>query len=109
MDNERREKYKSVLLSMKERITKGIENLEKESIQTTQRDSSGDLSGYALHMADVGTDTFDREFALDLVEMKMESLPHRADLKTKHYFLTGNGKKLAQPLAKVFEQYKKMK
>ena len=38
------------------------------------KDDSGDLSSYGQHMADAGTDTFDRDFALSLVSSEQEAL-----------------------------------
>ena len=67
MDKRTREKFKKLLLNEKAKIINEIKNLASENLSATQRDSSGDLSGYSLHMADVGTDNFQREFALGLV------------------------------------------
>jgi RNA polymerase-binding transcription factor DksA len=38
------------------------------------KDDAGDLSSYGQHMADAGTDTFDRDFALSLVSNEQEAL-----------------------------------
>lgn len=67
MDKKTREKFKKLLLNEKAKIIGEIRNIASENLNSTQRDSSGDLSGYSLHMADVGSDNFQREFALDLV------------------------------------------
>ncbi len=40
----------------------------------SQREASGDLSGYSFHMADMGTDNFNREFALDMVDSEQKLL-----------------------------------
>src|SRR5207247_1071713 len=45
-----------------------------DNLKRTHRDASGELSGYSLHMADAGTDNFDREFALSLVSSEQEAL-----------------------------------
>jgi RNA polymerase-binding transcription factor len=67
MDKKTREKFKKLLLNEKAKIIGEIRTLASENLNSSQRDSSGDLSGYSLHMADVGSDNFQREFALDLV------------------------------------------
>lgn len=54
------------LIDMRDQILDGIDFLAGDNLKRSQRDSSGDLSGYSIHMADVGTDNFDREFALSL-------------------------------------------
>ena len=41
---------------------------------SAQKSDSGDVSGHALHMADVATDMYDREFSLGLVSTDRELL-----------------------------------
>ena len=67
MDKRTRQKFKKILLEEKEKVLNEINNLAADNLNTNQRESSGDLSGYSLHMADVGTDNFQRELALGLV------------------------------------------
>ncbi len=45
-------------------MTEQISNVERENLRTSQKDASGDLSSYTIHMADVATDNYDREFSL---------------------------------------------
>lgn len=65
-------KFRDILLEWKERIFKELNRLENDTLGKSQKDFSGDLSGYSLHMADVGTDTFDREFALGLASNQQQ-------------------------------------
>ncbi|MCX6356385.1 MAG: TraR/DksA family transcriptional regulator [Candidatus Aureabacteria bacterium] len=58
---------RDLLLTQKERVTGDFMNLRQSHLHNSQRDATGDLSGYTLHMADLATDTFDREFALNVV------------------------------------------
>ena len=74
MDKRTREKYKKVLLEEKDKVLNQINNLSEDTLSTSQRDSSGDLSGYSMHMADVGTDNFQRELALGLVSNEQQVL-----------------------------------
>lgn len=74
MDKRTREKYRKVLLEEKEKVLNQINNLAEDTLNTSQRDSSGDLSGYSMHMADVGTDNFQRELALGLVSNEQQVL-----------------------------------
>jgi len=46
--------------------------LAGDNLNRSQRESSGDLSSYSFHMADHGTDNFDREFALNLVSSEQD-------------------------------------
>ena len=51
-----------------------MERQGNTSLSKSQRDSSGDLSGYAFHMADAGTDTYEREFVGNLVTAEQKIL-----------------------------------
>lgn len=60
-------KYKALLLKERETIGSGISHIAQEALKTSQRDASGDLSGYSFHMADIASDNYDREFSLGRV------------------------------------------
>jgi len=47
-----------------------------ENFSLTQRDSSGDLSSYAFHMADLGTDAMEREKAFLFASQEGRILYH---------------------------------
>ncbi len=66
--------FKKMLLGIKEDINDQIKHISENALKKTQRDASGDVSGYTLHMADVATDTYDREFSLDLAANERERL-----------------------------------
>lgn len=74
MDKRTREKYRKILLEEKEKLQNQIKNLAQETFSASQRDAAGDLSGYSMHMADVGTDSFERELALGLVSNEQQVL-----------------------------------
>lgn len=56
--------FKALLLKAKVQLLEQILVVEKEALSKSQRDASGDLSGYSIHMADLATDSYDREFSL---------------------------------------------
>lgn len=60
------DKYKKLLLKKKDEVLTAMKHIERENLSRSQRDASGDLSGYSLHMADAATDNYDREFSLGL-------------------------------------------
>jgi len=66
--------FKDKLLEQKERIINDLQHLQGAALNESHRDSTGDLSGYSLHIADQGTDNFDREFTFDLVANEQEIL-----------------------------------
>src|SRR5471030_2760595 len=71
--NPKFEPYKKLLLKIKEQITGDIRGLSDENTGSGN-DRSGDVSGHALHMADVATDMYDREFLLGLASNDRELL-----------------------------------
>ena len=71
------EKYKrfhKLLMDMRKHLTEGIERHSEETLKRSVKEDAGDLSAYGQHMADAGTDTFDRDFALSLVSSEQEAL-----------------------------------
>lgn len=58
--------FRKLLLKRKEEILEGIQHISDDTLKKSQKEASGDISGYTYHMADVATDTYDREFSLGL-------------------------------------------
>jgi len=71
---EKYKRYYKLLLDLRTHLTAGIELHSEETLKRSSKDDSGDLSSYGQHMADSGTDTFDRDFALSLVSSEQEAL-----------------------------------
>jgi DnaK suppressor protein len=67
--------YRKLLLKVKEQITGDIRGLSNEN-NGSVNDRGGDVSGHALHMADVATDMYDREFTMGLAANDRELLYH---------------------------------
>ncbi len=66
--------FKEILLKKKAETSKGIEHIANDALKTSQRDATGDLSAYSLHMADMATDNYDREFSLSLATNEQKIL-----------------------------------
>lgn len=58
--------FKKIILKKKETALDEIKHISEDTLKKSQKDASGDISGYTYHMADVATDTYDREFSLGL-------------------------------------------
>jgi RNA polymerase-binding protein DksA len=58
--------FKKIILKRKEEILEGIKHISDDTLHKSQKEAAGDISGYTYHMADVATDTYDREFSLGL-------------------------------------------
>ncbi|MDB6057277.1 MAG: yocK [Verrucomicrobiales bacterium] len=59
-------KYYDNLLELRDRLTHQMDGLAKESAE--------EMSSYSLHMADAGTDNFDRDFALSLLSSDQDAI-----------------------------------
>ncbi len=57
------------LLEERARLASDLESLEETTVSTS-RDSSGDLSSYSSHMADMGSDSMEREKAFMFASVK---------------------------------------
>jgi RNA polymerase-binding protein DksA len=66
--------FKKIILKRKEEIIDGIRHISDDTLKKSQKDAAGDISGYTYHMADVATDTYDREFSLELASNDREIL-----------------------------------
>jgi DnaK suppressor protein len=60
------QKYCQRLIELREQLLQQMNGLAKESAQ--------ELPGYSLHMADSGTDNFDRDFALSLLSSDQDAV-----------------------------------
>ena len=58
--------FKKLILKRKEEVIDDIKHISDDTLKKSQKDASGDISGYTYHMADVATDTYDREFSLGI-------------------------------------------
>jgi len=58
--------YKKLITKRKNDILDSISRVSQDTLKKSQKDASGDISGYTFHMADVATDNYDREFSLGL-------------------------------------------
>ncbi len=66
--------FKDLLLKLRDRIVDEISFLANDNLNKSAKDASGDLSSYSFHMADQGTDNFDREFAASLLNSEHDVL-----------------------------------
>ncbi len=67
------EQFKKVLLKAKENIVHDIKNMAAVN-SANNKDNGGDVSSHSMHIADVATDMYDREFSLGLASNDRELL-----------------------------------
>jgi len=66
--------FKKIVLKRKEETLEEIKHISEDTLKKSQKDASGDISGYTYHMADMATDTYDREFSLGLASNERKLL-----------------------------------
>ena len=98
---EKFKRYYKLLLDLRTHLTEGIERHSEETLKRSAKDDAGDLSAYGQHMADAGTDTFDRDFALSMVASEQEALSEiDAAIKRIHDGTYGICEITQKPIAK---------
>ncbi len=73
--------FKALLKGLRARLQGDVEQLTDEALGSNRQDGGGE-SKSPTHMAELGSDTFEQDFALSLVENEQETLVEiRAALK----------------------------
>lgn len=113
------EHFKRLLLEKRRELLGNVSKIEGEALRQSRLDASGDLSSMPIHMADLGTDNFEQEFSLDLMDserrllVEIEDALHRIETGT-YGICEGTGKPIskarleAQPWARYSVEYAKM-
>jgi RNA polymerase-binding transcription factor DksA len=73
------EAYRQRLLGLRERLKGDVLHLTDEALHKGGGEASGGISNAPLHMADLGTDNFERENTLNLVQNQEQVLEEIAD------------------------------
>ena len=68
------EPFKVLLLQSRKMLTGDVDHMKDETLSKSRKEASGDLSTMPLHMADIGSENYDQEFTLGLVESEEEEL-----------------------------------
>jgi DnaK suppressor protein len=68
------DQHRDMLYKLRDRVIDEISFLANDNLNKSSKDASGDLSSYSFHMADQGTDNFDREFAASLLNSEHDVL-----------------------------------
>ena len=60
--------YKELLLGLRARLRGDVNQLADAALKKSRSEANGDLSTMPIHMADIGSDNFEQEFTLSLME-----------------------------------------
>jgi RNA polymerase-binding transcription factor DksA len=66
--------YKERLLALRARLRGDVIQMADSALTKTRSDRNGDLSSMPIHMADLGSDNFDQDFTLSLMETEGATL-----------------------------------
>jgi RNA polymerase-binding protein DksA len=113
------EHFQQMLLQKRREIVGDVNEMEDEALKKPRLDASGDLSSMPIHMADLGTDNYEQEFALGLMDSERKLLREIDDALQRieqgaYGICEGTGKPIpkarlkAQPWARYCVQYARM-
>lgn len=66
--------FHTLLLQRRVRILRDVDGMQGNNSSVNRQDSTGDLSSMPIHMADIGTDNYEQEFTLGLIESDRKTL-----------------------------------
>lgn len=91
MEKKDLEKYEKLLLEKRNELLQEFGHLKKITMDNTIKESTGDLSSYSYHMADLGTDSMQREKAF-LFASKQGRLLYHIDEALRRIYNNTYGK-----------------
>ena len=74
MNAEDSKPYKERLVALRARLRGDVSQMTDAVLEKTLMQANGDLSAMPIHMADIGSQNFEREFTLSLMETKDQAL-----------------------------------
>ena len=110
------EHFKQMLLEKRREILANVNEMEDETLKKSRLDAAGDLSSMPIHMADIGSDNFEQEFTLGLMDSERKLLKEiddalrRIEIET-YGICEGTGRQIqkarlqAQPWARYCVEY----
>jgi RNA polymerase-binding protein DksA len=74
LKSEELDSFRNALQGLRSRFRGDLSQMTDEALRRNVAESSGNLSNVPLHMADVGTENYDQEFTLGLIESEQGTL-----------------------------------
>ncbi|MBI85559.1 MAG: transcriptional regulator [Planctomycetaceae bacterium] len=66
--------YKERLLLLRARLRGDVSAMADAALSKSRSEASGDLSSMPIHMADIGSDNYDQEFTLNMMQNEEDTL-----------------------------------
>jgi DnaK suppressor protein len=79
LTSEEVEHFQHLLVEKMQEIVGDVNSIEDEALKKSRLDATGDLSSMPIHMADIGTDNYEQEFALNLLDSERKILHEIAE------------------------------
>ena len=73
LTKEQVKQFRQLLITERAKLADEIKSIAHDA-STSPRDASGDLSAYTIHMADMASDTYERELSMNIVTSEQELL-----------------------------------
>ena len=74
MKNAEVQAYKDQLLVLRARLRGDVNHMANAALKKSRSEANGDLSSMPIHMADIGSDNYEQEFTLSLMENEGHAL-----------------------------------
>lgn len=111
--------FRQLLIEKRSEILRNVSEIQDEALKKSRLDASGDLSSMPIHMADLGTDNYEQEFALGLMDSERKLLREIDEALERieqgtYGTCVGTGKKIskarleAQPWARHCVEYARL-
>lgn len=65
---------RDLLMAKRSELVGDVNRMRDEALGKNRQDAAGDLSNMPIHMADLGTDNYEQEFTLNLIDTEQEIL-----------------------------------
>ncbi len=66
--------FREMLLEKRHQLVGNVNEIQNEALKKSRMEAAGDLSCMPIHMADMGTDNYEQEFALELMDNEIKLL-----------------------------------
>ena len=66
--------FKDMLLAIRSRLRGDVNTMADAALNKTRSEANGDLSSMPIHMADIGSDNYEQEFTLSLMQTEEGTL-----------------------------------
>jgi RNA polymerase-binding protein DksA len=74
MKKDELQEYRERLVQLRARLRGDVSTMADAALNKTRSEANGDLSSMPIHMADIGSDNYEQEFTLSLMQSEENTL-----------------------------------